>query len=134
MQTHELFPTAARARVVSLMLLGHLLSREPRFEGVGGGLLVCEATIGWPGGHRTVCAMELLGKGMNRIVYALGQEYIVKFQEPGGGKVMLLYAVFGFFPVCVISGQRGALRRGGGTGLLWAVEARFLVSVIGKLA
>lgn len=39
MQTHELFPTAARARVVSLMLLGHLLSREPRFEGVGGGLL-----------------------------------------------------------------------------------------------
>ena len=30
---HELFPDAARARAVDLLLLGHLLSRESQFEG-----------------------------------------------------------------------------------------------------
>ena len=30
---HELFPDAARARAVELLLVGHHLSREPQFEG-----------------------------------------------------------------------------------------------------
>ena len=32
-QTHELFPTASRARAVEMLLIGHRLSRESRFEG-----------------------------------------------------------------------------------------------------
>ena len=38
-QTHALFPVASRARAVELLLIGHRLSREPRFEAVAGGLL-----------------------------------------------------------------------------------------------
>jgi hypothetical protein len=37
--THDLFPAAARERAVTLMLHGHLLVREPRFEGEAGALL-----------------------------------------------------------------------------------------------
>ena len=36
--THALFPAAARARAVELLLLGHRHSREPRFETGGRGL------------------------------------------------------------------------------------------------
>ena len=38
-QTHELFPTGARARAMELLLLGHRLSRESRFVGVEVSLL-----------------------------------------------------------------------------------------------
>jgi ankyrin repeat protein len=38
-ETHDLFPAAARERAVTVMLLGHLLAREPRFEGEAGALL-----------------------------------------------------------------------------------------------
>ena len=32
-RTHALFPAGARAFAVELLLLGHRLSRQPRFEG-----------------------------------------------------------------------------------------------------
>ena len=38
-ETHALFPAAARARVVELLLLGHCLSREPRFESEAGAVV-----------------------------------------------------------------------------------------------
>ena len=38
-QTHALFPAASRAWAVELLLTGHRLSRESRFEAVAGGLL-----------------------------------------------------------------------------------------------
>ena len=38
-ETHALFPAAARARAVELLLLGHRLSREPRFESEAGAVV-----------------------------------------------------------------------------------------------
>ena len=43
--THPLFPAAARARAVELLLLGQRLSREPRFGTEGGAL--SDAWMGW---------------------------------------------------------------------------------------
>ena len=37
-QTHALFPTASRARAVEMLVVGHRLSRESRFEGESVGL------------------------------------------------------------------------------------------------
>jgi len=36
---HELFPRAARARALELLLVGHLLACEPRFEGVASAII-----------------------------------------------------------------------------------------------
>jgi hypothetical protein len=38
-RTHALFPAAARERAVALLLVGHLLAREPRFAGVAGAIM-----------------------------------------------------------------------------------------------
>eukprot|EP00966_Prymnesium_polylepis_P205624 4765135-Prymnesium_polylepis.1 len=37
--THALFPAEARARAITLLLLGHRLAREPRYEGVAGAMV-----------------------------------------------------------------------------------------------
>ena len=37
-QTHALFPTASRARAMEMLVVGHRLSRESRFEGESVGL------------------------------------------------------------------------------------------------
>ena len=45
LQSHHLYPPAARARAVELLLVGHQLAAEPRFEGESQSLL--DAWVGF---------------------------------------------------------------------------------------
>ena len=51
-EAHELFPSAARARAVILLKLGHLLARSPRFAAEAGSLV--DAWVGFVLPHAIV--------------------------------------------------------------------------------
>ena len=47
-RTHALFPAAARAFAVEALLLGHQLSRQPRFAGEEGSIVDIWTTLVMP--------------------------------------------------------------------------------------
>ena len=59
--THTLFPAAARLKAEAFMLLGHNLSRDPRFAGEEGSLLDAWIEVVLPHAVRRYATRPLLG-------------------------------------------------------------------------